>query len=331
MSLSGSYTWAQAVGSSTMSFSGPNSDIELLDEALLGWRWGISLLVSERCFFLNVWTIFEADLWSMLWWNPLQCRQRLREVQLACTWCCARQLKQWFLFWTSSCRFCTSIPRNYEHRISASLPLPTLHFKADALLDERFLLSFRQWHLDVGLMLKLKYGEIGMIKENYCGDIGSLINLEIGLVIIPRSVWRSTTRTRLSRPGWSWVMRPSRQLLWGKFSSRKTTRSLISTLGCGICHLDHFGSSFKYSYFHLKQKSRYIILSRCHRLTTEIGEIGLELRKASIRASTVENSSKVYLNGPPIFRMWALKLLTLASQRPPMCGGPGGIKCHCLF
>ena len=102
-------------------------------------------------------------------------------------------------------------------------------------------------------------------------------------------------------------------------------------VGCGICHSDHFGSSFKYSFFHLKQKSRYIILSRCHRLTTEIGEIGLELRQASIRASRVENSSKVYLNGPPIFRMWALKLLTLASQRPPMCGGPRGIKCHCLF
>ena len=62
MSLSRSCRWTQAVGRRTMSFSGPSSDIELLDEVLLCWRRGISLYASERGFFLDALIFFVLEL-----------------------------------------------------------------------------------------------------------------------------------------------------------------------------------------------------------------------------------------------------------------------------
>ena len=130
-----------------------------------------------------------------------------------------------------------------------------------------------------------------------------------------------------------------------------------------LFHFVRLWNSRRYSFFHRRQKSLWMIFSFCQRLTTEIGvsvvrgssgartgppvrkwpgvsanksegssdcgEIGREFKHASIRAKRVQNSST--LNGPPIFQMWALKLFTPASKRPPMCGAPGGMICHCMF
>lgn len=182
--------------------------------------------------------------------------------------------------------------------------------------------------------------------------------------MMPFWVLISATRTLLSFPTKTFVMRPKRHSVAGRKSSLMTTKSFSFRLFRVVFHLYRRWSSVTYSDFQRLLKRCWIAFKRFQRCSwdksplggllgasggavigaplkkwpgvngsssdgfCDNGHRGMEFRIASILVSMVLNSSNVNDKFFVIFFKWDFMLFTAASHRPPMCGAWGGMNDH---
>ena len=185
-------------------------------------------------------------------------------------------------------------------------------------------------------------------------------SLLTGRINSPDDVFNSTTRTILSFPSKTFVIRPIGHRVGGVFSSLIITTSLMSIFVCPVCHFFRYCKFDKYSADHFFQKSlircsilffcrvREIVsfpvvfgsgnsvigrpIKKCPGVSAkaslgsfETEVIGREFKIASICANSVVKSSKNSFVFPMLRYMWRFKDLTAASHSPPKFGVLGGI------